>query len=104
MEPESWRGHFYLALSLYGLNRLVEAEISVRDALHWKPGFPEAHLLLADIHTSEQDYRSLMSDLDAYQKLAPDGPAAAKVEALREFAQGKMSGFQGNTGLALPRP
>jgi tetratricopeptide (TPR) repeat protein len=104
MDPESWRGHFYLALALFGLNRLAEAENSVREALHWKPEFPEAHLLLADIHSREEDYRTLISDLDEYQKLAPKGPAIAKVNALREFAQGKTSGFLGNTALAQPQP
>jgi tetratricopeptide (TPR) repeat protein len=103
-EPESWRGHFYLALALIGLNRLEEAEKSTREALHWKPEFTDAHLLLADIHTREEDYRAVMSDLDEYQRLAPDGPASAKVKALREFARGRLSGFQGNTALAQPQP
>jgi tetratricopeptide (TPR) repeat protein len=104
MEPESWKGHFYLALALFGLNRLAEAEQSLREALRWKPQFPEAHLLLADIHSREEDYRTLMSDLDEYQKLAPDGPASGKVKALREFAQGKLTGGRGNTALAQPQP
>lgn len=104
LEPESWRGHYYLGLALFGLNRLAEAEKSVRDALHWKPEFPEAYLLLADIHCHEEDYRTLMIDLDEYQKLAPDGTANPKVKALREFARARLSGFQGNTALAQPQP
>jgi tetratricopeptide (TPR) repeat protein len=104
IEPESWKGHYYLGLALFGLDHLEEAEKSIREALHWKPEFPEAHLLLADIHTRQEDYRNVIGDLEAYQKLAPDGPASAKVKALREFVQGKMSGFQGNTALALPQP
>jgi tetratricopeptide (TPR) repeat protein len=104
LEPESWRGHYYLGLALFGLNHLEEAETSLREALHWKPEFPEAHLLLADIHTRKEDFRNVISDLDEYQKLAPEGPASAKVKALREFAQDKLAGFQGNTALALPQP
>jgi tetratricopeptide (TPR) repeat protein len=104
VEPEAWRGHFYLALAQFGSNRLAEAEQSIREALHWKPAFPEAHLLLADIHVRQEDYRTLMSDLDEYQKLAPDGPASARVKALRELARGRIAGFHENTALAQPQP
>jgi hypothetical protein len=89
---------------LFGLNRLVEAEESVRETLRLKTDFAQAHLLLADIHSREEDYRSLLSDLDEYLKLAPDGPASAKVNALREFARGRISGFRGNNTLAKPQP
>jgi tetratricopeptide (TPR) repeat protein len=104
LEPDSWRGHYYLALALFGLNRLVEAEESVRETLRLKSDFPQAYLLLADIHSHEEDYLSLLSDLDEYLKLVPDSPASAKVNALREFAQARMSGFRGNTTLAKPQP
>ena len=104
LEPDSWRGHYYLALVLFSLNRLVEAEESVRETLRLKTDFAQAHLLLADIHSREEDYRSLLSDLDEYLKLAPDGPASAKVNALREFARGRISGFRGNNTLAKPQP
>src|ERR1700693_466284 len=75
--PESRTGHYYLALALFGLNRLVEAENSVHEALRRKTDFPEAYLLLADIHSREKDYQSLLNDLDEYLKLAPDGAASA---------------------------
>jgi tetratricopeptide (TPR) repeat protein len=103
-EPESWAGHYYLALALYGLNRLADAEKSARDALGWKADFPEVHLLLAKIHSHERDYRSLVCDLDEYLKLAPDGPVSATVKALRESAQSMLAGFQGNASLAQPQP
>ena len=104
LEPDSWRGHYYLGLALFGLNRLVEAEESVRETLRLKSDFPQAYLLLADVHSHEEDYLSLLSDLDEYLKLVPDGPASAKVNALREFAKARMSGFRGNTPLAKPQP
>jgi tetratricopeptide (TPR) repeat protein len=91
LAPESWSGHFYLALALFGLNRLEEAEKNVREALHWKGDFPQAHLLLADIHSRQEDYPSLMGDLDEYLKLSPDGPASDRVKALRVFVEGKIS-------------
>ena len=50
LEPGSWLGHYYRALALYGLNRLVEAVKSAHEALRCKIDFPEAHLLLAKVH------------------------------------------------------
>jgi tetratricopeptide (TPR) repeat protein len=63
LDPNSWRGHYYLALALFGLNRLADAEQSAQEALRRKPDFPEAQLLLSNIHSHEEDYRSLVSDL-----------------------------------------
>jgi tetratricopeptide (TPR) repeat protein len=104
LAPESWTGHYYLALALLGLNRLAEAEKSVHEALRWKTDFPEAHLLLAKIHSREEDYQSLVSDLNEYLKIAPDGPVSDRAKALRGSVQGMMFGFQSNTALAPPQP
>jgi len=103
LDPESWTGHYYLALALLGLNRLVDAEKNVREALTRKADLLQGHLLLAEIHRREEDYGSLVSDLDEYLKLAPDGPASTRVKALRESAQGRMVASQGNTALAKPQ-
>jgi tetratricopeptide (TPR) repeat protein len=102
LDPESWRGHYYLALALYGLNRIAESEKSAYEALHWKADFPEAYLLLADVHSRKEDYRSLVSDLNEYLRLAPDGPASAGVKTLRESAQAIILGSPSNTSLARP--
>lgn len=99
LDPDSWTGRYYLALALFGLNRLADAENSVREALRRKTDFPQGHLLLAEIHCREQDYRSLVSDVDEYLKLAPDSPASARAKALRESAQGMMFGSQSNPAL-----
>jgi tetratricopeptide (TPR) repeat protein len=103
LEPESRTGHYYLALALFGLNRLVEAEKSVHDALRRKSDFPEAYLLLADIHGREEDYQSIVNDLDEYLKLAPDGKASARAKALRDSAQGKLVQSQSNIALVQPQ-
>jgi tetratricopeptide (TPR) repeat protein len=104
LSPGSWSGHYYLALALFGLNRLAEAEESVRAALHWKGEFPQAHLLLADIHSREEDYPSLVSDLNEYLKFSPDGPASARVKALRESVEGKIYGSQSNPTFSQSQP
>jgi tetratricopeptide (TPR) repeat protein len=103
LAPESWTGHYYLALAFFGLNRFVEAEKSVHEALRWKTDFPEAHLLLSDIHSRKEDYRALVNDLDEYLKLAPDGPASARAKALRGSAQDMVSESQSNTAFARPQ-
>ena len=40
LAPESWTGHYYLALALLGLNRLGDAEKNVREALARKADLP----------------------------------------------------------------
>jgi tetratricopeptide (TPR) repeat protein len=102
LDPDSWRGYYYLGLALSGLNRLADAEKSVHEALLRKTDFPEAYLLLADIHSRDEDYHSVVSDLNEYLRLAPDGPARAGANALRESARSKL--FRSQTALAQPQP
>jgi tetratricopeptide (TPR) repeat protein len=102
LDPQSWTGHYYLALAMFGKNRLAEAEQSVRDALHWKADFPQAHLLLAEIHSREKNYPAIVADLNEYLKLSPDGPSSAAAKALRQSAEGMM--FRGDASPALAQP
>ena len=102
LDPDSWTGHYYLGLALSRLNRMDEAEKYVREALRQKTNFPEAHLLLADIHGREKDYRLLVSDLDEYLKIVPDGPASARAKALRDSAQRILLESQSTTAFAQP--
>jgi len=94
LAPTSWQGHYYLALALFGLNRLADAEESVRESLRRKMDFPQAYLLLADIHRRTEDYHSLISDVNEYLRIAPDGPAGNEVRALRESAERMILGPQ----------
>jgi tetratricopeptide (TPR) repeat protein len=102
--PDSWTGNYYLGLALFGLSRFEEAEKSAREALHWRVAFPEAYLLLARIHSHEEDYPSLVSDLNEYLKIAPDGAAVARAKTLREYAQRMIIESQHTTALAQPQP
>ena len=104
LAPETWRGHYYLAFALFGLNRLEEAKNSVHEALRLKADFPEAHLLLAKIHCHEGDYRSLVNDANEYLTLAPDGPAIAIAKALRETAQAMIFESPSNPAPAKSQP
>jgi tetratricopeptide (TPR) repeat protein len=102
LAPDSWTGHYYLGLALFGMNRLEEAERSVREALLRNADFAKAHLLLADIHVREKDYQSLVTDLNEYLKLSPDGPASSWAAALRDSAQRRVFESQGASDLAQP--
>jgi tetratricopeptide (TPR) repeat protein len=87
LDPTSWAGHYCLGWALFALNRLQEAEKSVRESLRWKSDSPEAYLLLADIHHHQKDYPALLKDLDEYLNLEPDSAVGAKVTALRRKAE-----------------
>jgi tetratricopeptide (TPR) repeat protein len=104
LDPVSWTGHYYLGLALYGLDRLEDAEKSVREALHRKPDFPEAYLLLADIHSRQRDYRALMTDLNEYLKLVPDGSASGRAKALRESVERVTAQSPNDVALSETQP
>jgi tetratricopeptide (TPR) repeat protein len=80
-------GHLFLSVALFRLNRLEEAERSAREALLRKPGFALAFLVLADVHGRRGEYATQLHDLDAYLKVAPDGPASKRVREVREVVQ-----------------
>jgi tetratricopeptide (TPR) repeat protein len=104
LDPTSWSGHYFLGWALFGLNRLEEAENSVREALRWKNDSAEARLLLVDIHSREKDYPALLNDVDEYLKRDPDSPAGARARALRDNAQRALSQSQSATAIAQPQP
>jgi tetratricopeptide (TPR) repeat protein len=102
LDPDSWTGHYYLGLALFGLDRLEEAGQSVREALLRTADFPSAHLLLADIHCREKDFRSLVNDLNDYLKLAPHGPDSGWAKALRDSAQRAILESENTSALVQP--
>ena len=91
LDPESRTGHYYLALALFGLNRLVEAENSVREALRRKTDFPEAYLLLADIHSREKDYESLRERLGRVPQACSGRPGERQSQSPSRIRAGKLA-------------
>ena len=104
LDPTSWTSHYSLGWALFALNRLEEAEKSVREALRRKTDSAEAQLLLADILNHEKDYPALVKDLDDYLKVAPDSPTAARARALRDSAQRALAESKSATALGQPQP
>ena len=97
LEPDSWTGHYYLGMALFGLNRLQDAEQSAREALFRNADFPNAQLLLADIHLRQQDLRAVLADLDQYLKLVPQGESREWARAVRESAHRRIMASESGT-------
>ena len=104
LDPTSWAGHYCLGWALFALNRLQDAEKSVREALRWKSDSPEARLLLADIHHHQKDYPAVLKDLDEYLKLEQDSAFSAKVAALRLEAERAIVESQSSSALIQSQP
>ena len=91
LDSTSWAGQYCLGWALLGLNRIDDAEKSVREALRLKPDSADSYLLLADIHGRRHDYSAILLDLDAYLRFEPNGAMSEKVRALREKAEQQIS-------------
>jgi tetratricopeptide (TPR) repeat protein len=104
LDPTSWSGHYCLGWALFGLNRLEEAEKSVREALRQETDSPEALQLLVEIHARGKNHGALFNDLDEYLKVDPDSPASIRVRVLRDRVQQMLVESQSTTALAQPQP
>lgn len=71
LEPGSAAGKYYLGWAQLGLNRLVQAEQTVQQALLRKANFAEAYLLLARVHRVQRNRPAVAADLEAYLKCEP---------------------------------
>jgi tetratricopeptide (TPR) repeat protein len=89
LEPGSAVGKYYLGWAQFGLNRLVEAEQSLEQALLRKANFAEAYLLLARIHQRQRNMPAALRDLESYLKLEPGKEQAKSLadQIQRELAQ-----------------
>jgi len=84
-------GQVMLSIVLFGLNRLPEAEQSAREALLRNPNLASAYLALADVHGRRKEFALQLHDLDAYLKLAPDGPDRKLIRQARETIQREVA-------------
>ena len=71
LEPGSAVGKYYLGFAQYGLNRLIEAERSLQQALLRKANFAEAYILLTRIHLRQHNLPAASKDLESYLKIEP---------------------------------
>jgi len=87
LEPGSATGKYFLGLAQFGLNHLVEAERSLRQALLRRANFPQAYLLLARIHQRQNNSPALVEDLQEYLKLDRHSSDSKQARALLEQIQ-----------------
>ncbi len=86
MEDAAPEGYVLLSNALLLLNRWDEAEKSAREALLRNPNLADAYLMLSNVDGSKGDYRTQVRNLDAYLRLAPNGPAREGARLAREAA------------------
>ncbi len=91
VDPGSATGKYFLGWAQFALNRLVDAEKSVQQALLRKASFAEAYFLLARIHQRQNNSPAVVQDLNAYLKLDPTNPGNVQARALLEKTQQAMN-------------
>jgi tetratricopeptide (TPR) repeat protein len=88
LEPGSAVGKYYLGWAQFGLNRLIEAERSVEQALLRDANFAQAYFLLARIHHRQHNLPAMLRDLECYLKLEP---RKEEVRSLAEQVQREIA-------------
>ena len=89
LEPGSATGKYYLGWAQYGLNRLIEAEQTLEQALLRNPNLAEAYLLLTRVNVRQKNLPGALKDLETYLKINPRNEQARTLaqEIKRELAQ-----------------
>ena len=87
LDPVDADGYFTLAWVLFHAARVPDAEKNARQAILLNASFAEAYLLLGQIHLRQGNTSALVSDLDAYLRLDPNGPHSTEAIAVRDQAQ-----------------
>ena len=87
VDPGSAIGKYFLGWAQFGLNRLIDAERSVQQALVRKANFAEAYFLLARIHLRQHNKPAMTKDLEAYMKLDHSSAGTQQAKALLDSAQ-----------------
>jgi tetratricopeptide (TPR) repeat protein len=91
LAPSFVPGQFTLAWTLFGLNRLDEAEKNAHEVLVRDPRLALAHLLLAHIYNRRGDSSAVLSEVDTYLRLTPDGPLSDQMRVVQEFLRRKVA-------------
>src|SRR5712675_675179 len=71
LEPGSEVGKYYLGWAQFGLDRLIEAQRTVEQALLRNANLSQFYFLLARIHIRQHNLPAALKDLESYLKLEP---------------------------------
>ena len=104
LDPNSANGKYFMALAQLGLNRLLEAERSIQQALLRSPNFPQAYFLLARIHQRENNSPAVVEDLRAYLKLDPHSQGSEQARAFLAQTRQMISQRSGSAIVGTLRP
>jgi tetratricopeptide (TPR) repeat protein len=104
LDPNDAAGNFTLAWVLFTGSRLADAEKSARLAIQRSANFAMAHLLLAQIHRQQHNFLELVTDLDAYLKIEPNGPRSDAARIVRTQAQHVLDQQSARSYLAKANP
>ena len=63
---------------------MVHEPVRAQEALLRNPNCADAYLVLSNVDASRGDYAAELRDLDAYLRLAPNGPASERARQGRE--------------------
>jgi tetratricopeptide (TPR) repeat protein len=102
--PADAAGNFTLAWVLFRAGRLSEAEKSARQAVLSNTNMASAYLLLAQVHLRQNDLSAVVSDLDAYLALDPEGAHNIEARAIRTQAQQVLAKQQGDEPIVAKTP
>ncbi len=98
-----WQGHYEMGRSLAALNRLEEAEKSLGAVLKLRNDYAPTYLLLANVHIKMKNQPALLSDLNEFLRLEPDGPQSPQAKKLRDSIVQSLENAK-NAPAAPPKP
>jgi len=102
--PADAAGNFTLGWVQFRAGHLPDAEKSARQAILSNPNLADAYLLLAQVHLRQSDLTSLVSDVDAYLRLDPEGAHNAQARAVRAEAEQVLAKQQGQAPVVAKIP
>jgi tetratricopeptide (TPR) repeat protein len=103
VDGNSWKGYLFLGQTLFGMNRLNEAEQSARQALLRSSQVPAAYILLANIYMKRNEYVMATQYLDIFLKMEPQGSTSEQARAVRAAATRIASRLQNQDAVAPPQ-
>jgi tetratricopeptide (TPR) repeat protein len=102
LDANSWQGYHELTRALAGQNKLVDAEQAAQTAVKLDPEEPELYLTLINVEVKLPNYRAVLSNIDAYLKVAPDGRAAEQIRTMRTQVQQALAKTQSSPRTQTP--
>jgi len=103
LDGSLWQGHYEMGRALAALNRLDAAEKSLGEVLKLRTDYAPTYLLLANVHIRMRNQTALLSDLNEFLRLEPEGPQSPQARKLRDSIVQSMENAK-NAPAAPPKP